>query len=451
MNRFFSLIACLCLLYKTVVQADSAISNSIQHSEVKATELLLQNGMRVILKPTRFELNEVHYRLCANGGYAALPHSSFASGKIASDCAWESGFGTLTADNISRLLYEHSIEFSAEIFPFSRCIEAVSDRKEAEIVFKLINLYFTGQHLTKEAFDIVLAEEKSRIQKKMMNRSAPSINKTMAALNTPKYAIYQSITLQDLENAQFNVAQEFFEAAFSNPSDFTFIIIGDFEEEKIIPFLSQWLGTIPKSPKTQKKWDFSPAAFTDSFPKGITSKTIVSPQRTDRLTRLTFPLSITLNEEKMADLELICRLLENHLRQSIQPQQGFCKLKVYLEFPFHPFLECPLLTIQFRCPPKMYSCLANTVLESLKSFQKEGVSTTKITEAFDALKENSNLWRNENEFWITAFSNYSSWSWDLEKVLKRFEKPDDSRINAIQSIIKNNLVTDNYTLFSAHP
>ena len=255
------------IVENSAVNAEPVIKE-VQYPSIKTVELCLQNGMKVILKPTNFERNEVYYRLVASGGYSTLPSSQYAAGKLATESGMESGIGDLTADQLSTHLYEHSIEFIPQILPFSRSIEGSVVKSEIESLFELINKFFTKHKLSQEAFNIVLSQEKTKILKHSVSSPEVTIEEAMCSLNTPHLTIAKTLTISDLENAQYTTAVQLFDDAFSNPADFILIIIGDFEVEKVKHDLIKWLGIINVSKQNEKF--VSLQSFIQPFPKGIT-------------------------------------------------------------------------------------------------------------------------------------------------------------------------------------
>lgn len=423
----------------------------VDHQSINLTEIHLQNGLKVILKPTDFEPNEVYFRLCANGGYASLPEAQYVSGKLAASVAWESGVGEYSSDQISAFLYKHSIEFLPQILPFTRCIEGNLYREETEVLFKLVNWFFTKHRLTQEAFNAILHKEKENLEKKSPNNFKTFIEKSIYALNVPYLYNSKSLTVKDLEKADFAFAGKFFEEAFSDPAEFTLVIVGDFEAEKIKSQLNEWLGSIPV-PENKNNHFFLEKPLSRSFPKGITSKSVKVEERNDSLIHLTFPLTLSVDEGKMGDLEVASRLIQNHLRNSLQSQlQSRCDIEACLVFPFHPSLESPWLTIKCRCDQKKVEFFKKTIFQELKSLQKNGCSKKEILEASDQLKKHDEFWMKENDFWLVTLSNYSLWKWDFQTLLKRFEKLEKNKIKSIQKIIQKKITLETYTVFSVNP
>ena len=90
----FLLIICFSFLSLSFCKAEEKLSDESvnpaivkiqEYSDLKITELVLKNGMRVVLKHTDDD-SEISIRLAAAGGYAAMSADHRASGELASSC-----------------------------------------------------------------------------------------------------------------------------------------------------------------------------------------------------------------------------------------------------------------------------------------------------------------------------------------------------------------------------
>lgn len=262
----------------------SAIQSQTTHAELGITQITLRNGMRVCLKPTTFEEDEVLIRLTAKGGYAALPATQRAAGELAPQIAWESGLDGMSTDKLSALIYEHSIELYVKVLPYDRIIEGTTEAGGIKVFFDLVKRYSTQKQFTREGFDKISQMARDMIRSRTEERSSP-VEEWMRVVHTQDVAALKPLSLQDLNTMEFERAKQFFEEYFSNPEDFICVVVGNFDVEAIAPLVSTYLGAIPtKSSNPAKSSAPAPA-----FPEGTVIKRIPSPGSTESLARLTFP------------------------------------------------------------------------------------------------------------------------------------------------------------------
>lgn len=225
MRMFFSRILPFIILtfiqtsvcYSRDPEPHSGIVERQQVKSINATQLKLANGMVCCLKSTAFETDEVFFKLAALGGYTSLPDERRFSGELAGEIAWESGLGGMTADQLAVFLYEHSLEFTTAIFPFSRTVEGEGEEASVEAFLQCVNLLFTKSRFTQEGLKSALEVAQDTMNKQSKD-SEHSFEAAFLQANTQNFPLLNPMTISDLKKVNFEEAKTFFHYCFSNPS-----------------------------------------------------------------------------------------------------------------------------------------------------------------------------------------------------------------------------------------
>src|SRR5690606_31058255 len=129
-------------------------------------------------------------------------------------------------------LYENNVDFDTTVQPFSRNMEATAEPEQLDFLLGLINKCFTNRKFTEQAFDKVIEKEKLKLKSRGKD-STKNFNEQFLAFNTQDFAPLRPFTENDLNIADFQVAKDFFERAFSDPSEFVVVIVGPFEQKTV--------------------------------------------------------------------------------------------------------------------------------------------------------------------------------------------------------------------------
>jgi zinc protease len=426
-------------LPKEEVKAPSVIESQKTIPNIAVNEITLSNGMKVALKPTTFEDDEILIRVSAKGGYSLF--NNRASAEISPQVFLESGFGGLTPDKLSVLLYQTSTEFSINLNAFSRSIEATCSMDDVETAFNLINLSFTKHEFKKEAFQTVVDRTRLSIKKRNLDFET-TFQEAYIATNTGNVAALKPLSLADLNKSTFAESKKFFDYAFSNPEDFVVVIVGDFKEEEIIPVIEKYLASIPKL----KQILDAEARLELRFPPGINAKEIRSHRSGESLVRLTFPIQVEINEKNVFAVELACQLIEEKLRERIKnyfnTTQG---VDVSYEFPIYPSLDLSWISIQFRAEPQAIEIIKKLIVTELKLLQSLGPSNFDLENAKIQQKQSDEYWLRQNDFWLASLSNYYLVGWDLKNVVQDAKKEKKLSTEKIRDVIRNYISIANYT------
>lgn len=412
------------------------------YSSIGVTEITLGNGMRVILKPTDYDSDEIYIRLSAKGGYAYLGNEKQVSGMLSAQVAWESGVGDMTSDKVSSILFKKSLELAPKINSFSRIIEGSTSLEGLETFFNFTNLLFTSSRFTQEAFKTILQQTKEKITEKQTIQN--STEYTFHDFNSQSQND-KNLTLKNLESFDFQTAKVFFDSSYSSPADFVCVIVGNFNLETIKPLIIRYFANIPLKATTFPKETQSPV---NNFPEGITSKIIKMPGRTKCLTRLTFPLKLQLDEDKMQKLQIACRLIENRLRSKmVASTHGTRGIDVSYEFPYFPALDS-WVTVQFCSKGQDIESVKSLIIKELRHLQTHDFSQKEIDEAQSKLIQSDECWLKDNFSWIGVLTNYYLWKWNPEEIVNH---PGSIKKEDMQSLIQNSLSLDNYSIISIQP
>lgn len=395
------------------------------------TEIVLENGMHVYLKPNDKDDNEVVLQFAAIGGYASFPESEQPAARIAADIVWESGFGPLTTDQLSALLYDHSVEFELAIKPFYRTIICEFRNDSFPVLLKLITDFFSKPQFKQSGLDEVLRTS-SEILKHPEGIQTLKYENAFLALNTNEAFQNKSLSITDLEKVTLPKAKEAFEKLYCNPSEFSCVIVGDFNPEKIKPLLLLTLGNI------QSKNTVLPLSTPSStFPEQPLTKVISFKSGSDSLTRLTLPITTPIDEKTIYPLEMACQTIESHLRNVMQ-----CRLKssygvdVDYEFPFYPSRRYPWMTVQFRSDFDQAEDLTKIIIAELKYLQKNGPNANDLNSILRSQRVTDEFWQYDDEYWLSFLVNSKLMGLNPEEVYKQ-RNLENINLQMIQNYISN--------------
>nr|NGY94926.1 hypothetical protein [Neochlamydia sp. AcF84] len=403
------------------------------------SECRLKNGMRVILKQTNDEENEISVRLVALGGYGSVEPEDRASAELAASVAMESGIGEWCPDKLAALLYDQSIELNIKIEPFVRSIDASFPPESLETFFTLVKKIFQQPRCTPEAFNQVLKSKKDELIRR--GREVDS-DKLLRVIAVHEQHALNPLSFKDLKKANVGQSERFFRAAFSNPADFVCIIVGKFNIEKIKKLCMDSFSTLDVQKIDQK---FILPHYKRA-PKVRLTKIHHLPHSQESLVYLSLPLHLCLNPTNLEHLELACQMIETRLRNHIETHFSESRgMDVRYELPLYPSLEYPWITVQFHVDDKQIDSTLNLALQQIKIICRDGFSLDEVTAASQLKQKRAKLWEGSQDYWIILLSNYYLWKWDSKKITEGFQMPQVVDPKEIHFTLCHSLLIDEYT------
>ena len=209
-------------------------------------ELLLSNGATVILKHTDLKKDQVILSGEGYGGESLYDAPDYINLKVFDDVIGASGLGNFSNTELTKALAGKIAGASLGISEKRVNVEGTSTPTDVETMLQLIYLYFTDINKDEESFGNLLKLYETSLKNKAMVPNAAfgdSINVTMNCHN-PRY---NSLTVYDLSQIDYDRILAIAKEITANAAAFTFTIIGNYDEQAIIPLVEQYLASLPST------------------------------------------------------------------------------------------------------------------------------------------------------------------------------------------------------------
>ncbi len=433
------LFACL----SSFVISSESLSREDQLARYQVTELTLKNGMHVCLKQSSLEPAEFEFQLSALGGLASLPITDMPSGWLAAEIAWQSGLDQHTSDELECLLDDHSLEMNLKLGLFDRQIEAAGPAKELAFCLQLVRLFFTHPRFNEAGFKNAQAHIRHQLQEKA-KVSQVLDGETFTKANMRNWHMLCPFNLLDLTKVELQKAEHIFKKFFFNPSEFTFVMVGDFKQQEVIPLLEKSLGSLPASSMTQWKFPTPP-----SFPEGVTKKEFsgMTRYKTSK-THLTFPLSPQIIDP--ITLDLLCMILKQRLLTEDKFKDKWkSEIKISHRFPLFPSLDPLWLVIKFTSSASDVQPISQAILKILENIKETGITEQNIKNAYAELQANRHLISDNSEE-LSLLVDYYQANWDILQIY-RLPNQNNQQKELLKKILDCYPNLNHYSIITVHP
>lgn len=218
------------------------------------TELLLSNGARVIMKKTDFKETEVSIAGYAPGGTAQYGEKDFinlkAFGSIIGSCSY-AGF---TRNELAKALAGKQASASIGLGSRMNSVTGGCTPKDMETMMQLIYLNFTDITKDEKAINRFLTQLPINLKNRNLtpeSQLSDSVSMNMDCSN-PRTT---SMKVEDVEKIDVDRILEIARENFTNANNFTFIIMGNIDEQKTRELVCQYIASLPGKGKKVKTQD----------------------------------------------------------------------------------------------------------------------------------------------------------------------------------------------------
>lgn len=425
-------------LIDTVLSAVPVVEEK-QIPELGIIEWTLENGVRVILKPTNFRNDEILMSGFSPGGHSVYPDSMFRSADVAAFLVSQSGVGPFGYLEKEKVLAGKRVSVSPYISESYEGISGNSEVAELETMLQLTYLYFTAPKKNEQLFESYIKRQESIVQN-MYNNPYYHFADLKNRLKYGSHPRKQTISMEEVQKIELDEAFQIYTDRFADAGDFTFVFVGNFSPETVKPLVSTYLGNLPVLGRNEN-WKNTHSGLQ----KGLIDTVVYKGQAEKSLVEIIYHGELTEENFRFA-FSALTTIFRDRLRESLREEKG----GVYTVNVRPAASRVPdstyRITLSFNCAPKAVHELIDLIdleAERLKSEEVEEKELSTIKEKFRQSRI-SDL--KENQFWLSQLSARYRYDLPLENILlEQLEKLlDQLTPESIRQAAQTYLSKENY-------
>lgn len=433
-------------LLSSLPTAGSIVSEKKLWGKAGITELILNNGVRVLLKPTDFKKDEIRFSAVSAGGASLIDDSNFHAAGFATAVIGASGIGNFNTTALQKKLTGKKVGISPLISAVSEGFAGSSSPEDFETALQLLYLYFTKPRKDPVIFNS-LKERFSINYNNAKDLPGTIFGDTIASVSSGYHYRNRRATPAEIDKIELDKVIEIYKDRFSDAGDFTFVFAGSFEIEKVKPLIARYLGSLPGFGRKEE-----PKNLKQDIAKGIHSRKIFKGKEQQARVVLMLGGEYAPDATTNAQLSTLAAVLRIRLLERLREQEsGVYSVSADTRLRKRPSGEY-VININFICDPKNVELLILSVFSEIGKIKREGALQEDIDKIRAAAKQQKPRVLKENGFWLSHISTNV-----MEKTEDEIENIfDDSQWKKItpeslQATAKKYLNGENYMRFVLLP
>ncbi|MFR9496517.1 MAG: insulinase family protein [Rikenellaceae bacterium] len=222
----------------------SAVKSESTNTTLGTTKWILENGIEVVVRPSKFKADEVQLNAKAYGGNALLSDEDYNSGAFLAMILSNSGVANFSAVELQKQLSGKRASAGIYSSDYVNGISGSSSVKDIETMLQLVYLNFTAPRFSEDDFNTLIKQfydYTSNMKNDPDNIFSDFTTKTMYGNNPRK----QSLSTELLDDINFERLPAIFETLFSDADSFRFVITGNVDLETLKPLVEKYIGSLP--------------------------------------------------------------------------------------------------------------------------------------------------------------------------------------------------------------
>ncbi len=332
------------------------------------TEFTLSNGLKVYVRPTNFEPDEVNLKLFSLGGKNIYPDSEMPNLTYLMAGATIGGVAQYNDLTLEKMLAGKTATVTPFIDNDTRGMAGTSNVKDTKTLLELVYLYFTQPRKDPQAFKNLMEQQQEFLTNAHVNPML-AYNDTLhkVAYATNRMA---SMDKEQLKRVNYNRIMHIYKELFANAANFKLILTGNININKLRPLLCQYIATLPSNNTKETIGTYEPK-LVDGKKTYIFHKKQTTPTA---ITTIVIKGKMEYNNRNELLMDAIGQLLRIVYTEKVREDKGGTySVQASGNLQHHPDDEA-LLRIAFQTDPQKYNDLIPIVYKELEKMATEGPS-----------------------------------------------------------------------------
>ncbi|MBL0220181.1 MAG: insulinase family protein [Myxococcales bacterium] len=369
----------------------------------------LSNGIKVVVKPTTFQNDEVMFTAFQRGGSSLVSAKDFVHARFAADIVSSSGVGEFDATTLRKVLAGKEARASVGINELSESVSGSARPADLETALQLAYLRITAPRKDPKAFARWKAQELEDVRNRELDPERVFFEK-MGAITSSNHPRYAPETVEMVNQVDHDKALAVFKDRFADAGDFTFVFVGNLDLVTLQPLVETYLGSLPSKGRKETWKDIGV-----KFPPGKVVKTISLGSEPKSFVDLSMNASDKWTLEGARDANILSMVLRIRLREVLREDMGgVYGVQIWASLQREPTQKRDL-GVFFGCAPENVDKLQKAVFDEVAKVAKQGISAEYLEKVKETLKRTRETDSKTNWWWMNQLRQAAYYGDDLGK------------------------------------
>ncbi len=419
---------------------------SQQDYGIYGKEYKFENGLTVVLKSTDFKDDEILIQAYAKGGHSIFSDEDFKTARFAPQIVEKMGIGEFSSLDLDKFMSDKVARVSSYIDETSQGFRGSSSKKDIETVLQMMRLYFTEPRKDEPLFKAFRNQYKEYFKNLLINPEYFFSYQVSKSLMNDHPRAASIPTESEMDAMASDKALEIYSKLFSNPADFTFVLVGNLNEEEIISKIALYLGSLPKKAETLNFKDIGMKPVSDAlnkeFKKGKEPKSIVQIVFTGEYQD--YPNEAYLMKTFSDALEIkLIEVLREKFSGVYSPSVGISQRTL----PQPRFLQF----IYFSCAPENVKPLVEASIEQVKIMLENGPTELDLNKVKEANRREMEKNFKQNNFWLGRIMSVYSNSMPRATEQELMDRNASITVEQVKAVVNKYIKPENVKIFVLNP
>ena len=398
-----------------LISDESALKGSLIKKEninetLGTTEWTLKNGIKVVVKQTPYEADNIALTASSWGGLALMSDEEYYSAQMMSVVMNMSGISKFSATDLRKQLSGKQAAAAVSVSQYKHSVSGSSTLKDVETMMQLFYLQFTAPRFDKDGYDNFMKRYNSILANQMTNPDFV-FNKNVVSTLYGNNFRRQQLTPELLNKVKLEQMEAIHKRLYSNAADFRFTFVGNMSAEQLKPLVEKYIGSLPTAKSKAKLVDDN----VRTVKGGVDSEFKVKMEQPKVSVFFGFLGSTKAGIKERMTMTYLTQALRNRYTQSIREEKGGTYgVSVSGGISTEPTGEYSV-QMQFDTNEQMADELADIIVAEVKKIATEGPLKEDMDKTREFLLKDYKKSLEQNDWYWTVLNRYYDYKLDYTK------------------------------------
>lgn len=371
-----------------------AIAAQLEDKELGLIRLLLSNGVKVVLKPTRFSKDSVQMSAVRPGGQMLFADADKEALRFAGALNGAMGFGPHSMADLRRILAGKNLAFSTSMSGYADQVNGSANSGDLETLLQMNYLAMTAPRRDRATFRAFVNANMEAAKNAMAVPEARFADARSQAVYGGHPRVELRARPEDYRGLDMNRSLDLFRSRMDSARGMTFIFVGDFEIEAIKPLLATWVATLPVAELALQYRDPGIRQVA-----GVTRREFRAGTEQKSVVAFDFGGDVTWSKEEALAFQALLEVLNIRIREALRERHQLIYAGNaggrYGRIP-HPSYA---LSIVLPTAPQNVGKLETVLWEEIAALQGSGPASGDLDKARQAMLQTYRKSVRDNGYW----------------------------------------------------
>lgn len=423
-----------------------SIQSETQNDQLGTTELLLSNGLTVLLKPTDFKSDQVLLSAKRFGGQSLFDDADIFNARYANSIVDSMGLAAYTPTELQKIVAGKSLAFQATSTNFTENLLGYAANSDIESLFQFMHLRLAKPRIDPDLYTAFISRM-TDASKNAMARPESVFSDTVSTVlygNNPRVALIAKP--EDFSHISMDRAAAIFSDRFTSAKEFHFILVGSFDLKKIKPLIATYLASLSTRNIPTIYHDLNIRPVT-----GVVKKEVHKGSEDKSQVALIFTGPAQYSKEENMRFNALIEVMNLRITDVLREKLALIysgKMQGGIDrIPYQNYR----LNINLPCDPNKVDQVIAATLAEIEKFKKEGPTEEELHKVKQNWIKTNQIALKTNEYWLGNLQNARLYDTDPADILTIQKRMNAVTLKDVQEAAARYLNVENYVQAVLYP